>query len=119
MKIVSEKEYESMWKEFDGMTFTPFTELIEEIEEIEDEFGNKREQKIFKYKIIKTADEVYQEYLQEKDKPIVEEPSIEEKVQLLEDDNANLLFDLADKDARIKQLENDFADLLLNLGGDK
>ena len=46
MNIVSEKEYESMWKVFDGMTFTPFTELIEEIEEIEDEFGNKREQKI-------------------------------------------------------------------------
>ena len=50
--------------------------------------------------------------------PVVE-PSLEEKVQILEDDNASLLFDLADKDARIKQLENDFAELLLNLGGDK
>lgn len=50
--------------------------------------------------------------------PVVE-PSLEEKVQSLEDDNANLLFDLADKDVRLNQLENDFADLLLNLGGDK
>ena len=47
------------------------------------------------------------------------EPTLEEKVQSLEDDNANLLFDLADKDIRLNQLENDFADLLLNLGGDK
>lgn len=50
--------------------------------------------------------------------PVVE-PTLEEKVQSLEDDNANLLFDLADKDVRLNQLENDFADLLLNLGGDK
>ena len=50
--------------------------------------------------------------------PVVE-PSLEEKVQSLEDDNANLLFDLADKDVRLNQLENDFADLVLNLGGDK
>ena len=49
----------------------------------------------------------------------VKEPTLEEKVQSLEDDNANLLFDLADKDVRLNQLENDFADLLLNLGGDK
>ena len=48
--------------------------------------------------------------------PVVE-PTLEEKVQSLEDDNANLLFDLADKDVRLNQLENDFADLLLNLGG--
>lgn len=50
--------------------------------------------------------------------PVVE-PTLEEKVQSLEDDNANLLFDLADKDVRLNQLENDFADLLLNLGGNK
>ena len=50
--------------------------------------------------------------------PVVE-PSLEEKVQILEDDNASLLFDLADKDVRLNQLENDFADLLLNLRGDK
>ena len=50
--------------------------------------------------------------------PVVE-PTLEEKVQSLEDDNASLLFDLADKDVRLNQLENDFADLLLNLGGDK
>ena len=48
--------------------------------------------------------------------PVVE-PTLEEKVQSLENDNANLLFDLADKDVRLNQLENDFADLLLNLGG--
>lgn len=47
------------------------------------------------------------------------EPSLEDKVRFLEDDNAALLFDLANKDARLNQLENDFADLLLNLGGDK
>ena len=50
--------------------------------------------------------------------PVVE-PTLEEKVLSLENDNANLLFDLADKDVRLNQLENDFADLLLNLGGDK
>lgn len=119
MLIVSEEEYKEMYKEFNGMTFTPLTELIEELKDVENENGEKEQVKVFKYKIIKTADEVYQEYLENKDKPVVEEPSTEEKVQLLEDDNANLLFDLADKDARIKQLENDFADLLLNLGGDK
>lgn len=48
--------------------------------------------------------------------PVVE-PTLEEKVLSLENDNANLLFDLADKDVRLNQLENDFADLLLNLGG--
>lgn len=114
--LVSEKEFKEMYKEIDGVSFSPIADLI--VEKVKTD-ENDKSQRVFKYKIIKTADEVYQEYLQEKDKPIVEEPSIEEKVQLLEDDNANLLFDLADKDARIKQLENDFADLLLNLGGDK
>lgn len=99
MNIVSEKEYESMWKEFDGMTFTPFTELIEETEEIEDEFGNKKEQKIFKYKILKTADEVYQEYLKNKEKPVEPQLSVEEQIKALKEENANLqscILELAD-----------------------
>lgn len=90
MNIVSEKEYESMWKVFDGMTFTPFTELIEETEEIEDEFGNKKEQKIFKYEILKTADEVYQEYLENKDKPVEPQLTVEEEIKALKQDNEDL-----------------------------
>ena len=70
-------------------------------------------------KWIETAtDEELKENEEQNQKENVE-PSLEDKVQFLEDDNANLLFDLADKDIRLNQLENDFADLLLNLGGDK
>lgn len=68
-------------------------------------------------KMVKLTEEE-KEKLFPKVEPVVE-PTLEEKVQSLEDDNANLLFDLADKDVRLNQLENDFADLLLNLGGDK
>ena len=114
--IVSEKEFKEMYKEIDGVSFSPIADLI--VEKVETDEKDKS-QRVFKYKILKTADEVYQEYLENKDKPVVEEPSTQEKINSLEDDNASLLLDLADKDARIKQLENDFADLLLNLGGDK
>lgn len=82
--IVTEKEYLNMWKEFDGMTFTPSTELIEEIEKVDN-----IEKKIFKYKILKTADEVYQEYLNEKENPIIE-LTIEEKLEKLEKEKSEL-----------------------------
>ncbi|NFG42077.1 hypothetical protein FC789_12945 [Clostridium botulinum] len=62
--IFTEKEYKEMWKEFDGMTFTPLANLIEEENEVDGV-----EEKIFKYEIIKSADAVYQEWLENKNNP--------------------------------------------------
>lgn len=97
--IVNEQQYNAMFKEFDGMTFTPFTELIEETEEIENENGENEQVKVFKYKILKTADEVYQEYLENKDKPVEPQLSVEEEIKALKEENANLqscILELAD-----------------------
>ncbi|OOM71094.1 hypothetical protein CLPUN_50860 [Clostridium puniceum] len=56
--MVTQKEYERMFKEIDGMIFTPKVNYVEEENEVD---GIK--EKEFKYEILKTADEVYEEYL--------------------------------------------------------
>jgi hypothetical protein len=67
--IVTEKEYRGMFKDFNGMTFTPEATLIVEKNEVE---GVK--EKIFTYEILKTVDEVYQDYLN----PLRPEPTQDE-----------------------------------------
>lgn len=97
--IVNEQQYNAMFKEFDGMTFTPIAELIEELEEFKNKNGEKEQVKVFKYKILKTADEVYQEYLENKDKPVEPQLSVEEQIKVLKEENANLqscILELAD-----------------------
>ena len=97
--IVNEQQYNAMFKEFDGMTFTPTVELIEELEEFKNKNGEKEQVKVFKYKILKTADEVYQEYLENKDKPVEPQLSVEEQIKALKEENANLqscILELAD-----------------------
>lgn len=69
--MVTEKEYQQMFKEFNGMTFTPRANLFEEEVEI-----NEVKEKVFKYEIIRTADEVYQEYLN----PPTPQPTTEESL---------------------------------------
>lgn len=99
MLIVSEEEYKEMYKEFNGMTFTPLTELIEELKDVENENGEKEQVKVFKYKIIKTADEVYQEYLENKDKSVEPQLSVEEQIKVLKEENSILqscILELAD-----------------------
>ena len=88
--IVNEQQYNAMFKEFDGMTFTPIAELIEELEEFKNKNGEKEQIKVFKYKILKTADEVYQEYLENKDKPVEPQLSVEEQIKALKEENSNL-----------------------------
>lgn len=98
--IISEIEYKKLWKEFDGMTFTPVCELIEEIETVEIE-GEKVERNVFKYKVLKTADEVYAEYLKAKDEPLPEETSLEEQLTMLKE--------------KVRLMEQDMADILLSI----
>jgi hypothetical protein len=45
------------------------------------------------------------------------EETLEEKVRFLEDGNAELLFELAEKEERLSQLESDLTSILLSLGG--
>lgn len=97
--IVNEQQYNAMVKEFDGMTFTPIAELIEELEEFKNKNGEKKQVKVFKYKILKTADEVYQEYLENKDKSVEPQLTVEEQIKALKEENANLqscILELAD-----------------------
>jgi hypothetical protein len=70
--IITEKEYQEMWKEFNGMTFAPAYKLIVTKNEVD---GVK--EKVFKYEIIKTTDEVYQDYLN----PPKPQPTKEELLQ--------------------------------------
>lgn len=74
---VTEIEYRSMAKVFEGHTFIPKANLIEEETEV-----NGEKQKIFKYEILKTANEVYQEYLNPPASPPTKEEILEK--QLLE-----------------------------------
>lgn len=66
--IVTEKEYNELWKEFDGLIFTPLTNSIIEENEVDGEVI-----KIYKREIIKDADEVYQEYLNNKNNVPIKE----------------------------------------------
>ncbi|SJT76298.1 Uncharacterised protein [Clostridioides difficile] len=99
--IVTEKEYQEMWKEFDGKTFTPLTNLIIEENEVD---GVKV--KIYKREILKTVDEVYQEWLDNKNNPSEKEPTETEilQKQLLETQNLvlELQYKLTNKDLEIK-----------------
>lgn len=85
--IVTKQEYESMYKEVNGIIFTPKANLIEEETEVD---GVK--EKVFKYEIIKTVDEVYQDYLN----PIDIQPTADEilRAKLIKD-NANIQLQLA------------------------
>lgn len=97
--IVTEKEYQKLFKEINGMTFTPKANLVEEEKEVDGE--NVKE---FKYEILKNADEVYQEYLN----PPVSQPTTEEKqVELIN----NLILDNLNMQVQIDSL------IASNLGG--
>lgn len=94
--IVSEKEFKEMYKEIDGVSFSPIADLIVEKVKIDEK---DKSQRVFKYKILKTADEVYQEYLKNKEKPVEPQLSVEEEIKALKEENANLqscILELAD-----------------------
>ncbi|MBY6778605.1 hypothetical protein HYH39_06575 [Clostridium botulinum] len=74
--IVTEKEYQEMWKEFDGLIYTPLVNYIKE-----ESIINGNNIIVCKYEILKTADEVYQEWLENKDKPPEKEPNEVEQLQ--------------------------------------
>lgn len=103
--IVSEKEFEQMKIEVDGCVFTPVVNLIEEFKDevVKDPDGKYTTQKkpVFKYEILKTAEEVYKEYLDCKDAPVIEDKPINEEVETLK--------------AKIKVMEQDMADILLSI----
>jgi hypothetical protein len=90
--IVTQLEYEAMFKEIDGHTFTPTYNLIEE-------------EKEFKYEILKTADEVYKDYLNSS----AQDPSEEEILK------AKLIKDNADIQLQLATQQKLNADILLKL----
>lgn len=51
----------------------------------------------------------------ETDNDINKEPSLSERIEILEEENAQLLIDSAVKDMKINSLESDVADILLEL----
>ena len=106
--IVEEKEYKEMWKQFDGMTFTPLAELITEKVTEEDDSGIKSTKVIFKYDILKTADEVYQEYL---NPPKIQQGT---EQQVL---NAKLLQQNAEILLQLEEQKNLNAQILLQIAG--
>ncbi|NFO12760.1 hypothetical protein FDB34_00805 [Clostridium botulinum] len=83
------------------MTFIPKRNLIVEENEVDDE-----KVKVFKYEILKTSDEVYQEWLENKNKPVEKEQTETEilQKQLLETQNMllELQYILTNKDLEIK-----------------
>ncbi|MBZ9693206.1 hypothetical protein [Clostridium sp. M14] len=113
--IATEKEYQEMWKEFNGKTFTPLTNLIIEETEVD---GVK--EKVFKYEIIKSANEVYQEYLDKKNNPPKKEPTKEE---ILLKEIANLKVDNMKKDVIATNTLKSLAELKVEImelkGGNK
>lgn len=105
--IVTEQEYQEMYKEFNGNIFTPKANLI--VEEVEVD-GEK--EKIFKYEILKTADEVYQDYLN----PTVPVQQINQQDSI----NSQLLKANANTQMQLSAQQKLNADILLklaNLGG--
>ena len=101
--IVTEQEYNDMFKEIDGIMFSPIVKLIEEEIEID---GDKV--KVFKYEILKTTDEVYQEYL---NPPKVQQVT---EQQVL---NAKLLQDNANMQLELEQQKQLNAQILLQIAG--
>lgn len=66
-----------------------------------------------------STEEVAEHYIktleyQMKDNDVI---TLDSRIGSLEDENAGLLFEVMEKDIKIDQLENDLADILLNLGG--
>lgn len=104
--IVSEKDYQNMFKEFNGMTFTPSYNLIEEEIEVD---GVK--EKVFKYDILKTTDELYQEYLEKLNNPPKPQPT---EQQIL---NAKLLQDNANMQLELEEQKKLNAQILLQIAG--
>ena len=81
--IVEENVIEKYYIKKDGMTFTPKTKIIEK------KIGEKT---VICYDIIETAEEVYQEWLKNKDKKIEKKPSSQDILNAkLIADNAELL----------------------------
>ena len=83
--IVSKKELENLYFKAEGIVFAPKTKLIQ----------NQENGKInYSYEILKTAEEVYQEWLENKNKSVIKEPTEQEKLnsQLLK---SNLEFQKA------------------------
>ena len=71
--------FEEMQKEYikrDGITFTPQTKCERKVDKNGNVYGE--------YTIIKPAEEVYQEWLKNKDKKIETKPSLEERISELE-----------------------------------
>ncbi|MGN2369373.1 hypothetical protein ACTFJW_04845 [Clostridium cagae] len=102
--IVAEKEYKKMYKEFDGITFTPTYNLTVEETEV-----NGIQEKVFKYEILKTAEEVYQYYLNNKNNLPKPQPTKEEIMR------AKLLKDNADIQLKLTEQQKFNADLLLKI----
>lgn len=48
----------------------------------------------------------------------IESITMNERFEMLEEENANLLLDSIEKDIKIEQLQSDIADILLSLGGE-
>lgn len=110
--LITEKEYKEMIKEFGGFTFTPITNVVEEEIEVD---GKKS--KVFKYEVLKTADEVYQEWLNNKSNPLAPQPSKEE---LLTKEVANIKIDNMKKDVIITNALQTIASLkveIMNMKG--
>ncbi|MGX4598970.1 hypothetical protein [Faecalimicrobium sp. JNUCC 81] len=69
-----------------------------------------------KYAIYKYDKDTNSVYVDLQDTP-PQEPSVEDKILILEEENADLLLDSATKDVKISSLENDIADILIEIGG--
>ena len=64
-----------------------------------------------------TSEEVGQRYIDLKNELIKPSPFLQDKIDILEKENADLLLDSAIKDIQMKTLEKDLADLTLIVGG--
>ncbi|WP_238915079.1 hypothetical protein [Clostridium sp. YIM B02555] len=87
---VSEQEYKEMWKEIDGVIYTPKAELI---------VSNANGVQEFNYNIIKTADEVYKEHL---NPPTPKPTEAEKQAELIN----NLIVDNLNMQTQINNLIN-------------
>ena len=74
-------ELENMRIETEHGIFTPTYEY-EDFDIVTQTYEN--------FKIVKTADEVYQEYLENKDKPVEPQLTVEEEIKALKEENSIL-----------------------------
>ncbi|WP_394884164.1 hypothetical protein [Clostridium butyricum] len=103
--IVTEQEYQSMKKVFNGLDFTPISNIIYESTVIDG-----KETMVIKHEIIKTADEVYQIYVKSLNQPPV--PTTKEKMLK---EIANLKIENMKKDTIISNTLKSIADLKLEV----